>query len=58
MTNDSEDFCARMLAETGAAATPGLDFDGLRGHRTMRFSFAGSTEEVAAAAEAIKRWRA
>ena len=58
MTNDSQDFCARMLAETGAAATPGLDFDGLRGNRTMRFSFAGSTEEVAAAAEAIKRWRA
>jgi aspartate/methionine/tyrosine aminotransferase len=57
LTNDSQEFCARMLAETGAAATPGLDFDGGRGHRTMRFSYAGSTEEVAAAMEALKRWR-
>ncbi|MEQ8604574.1 MAG: pyridoxal phosphate-dependent aminotransferase [Marivibrio sp.] len=58
LTNDSQDFCARMLAETGAAATPGLDFDGARGHRTMRFSYAGATEEVAAAAQALKRWLA
>lgn len=57
MTNDSREFCARMLAETGTAATPGLDFDSARGHRTMRFSFAGGTEECAAAAEALKAWR-
>lgn len=56
-TNDSREFCARMLAETGTAATPGLDFDSNRGHRTMRFSFAGGTDEVAAAAEALKGWR-
>lgn len=56
-TNDSQEFCARILRETGVAITPGLDFDGERGHRTVRFSFAGTTEEVAAAAEALKRWR-
>lgn len=56
LTNDSQDFCARMLRETGTAATPGLDFDPARGHRTLRFSYAGTSEEVAAAAEALKRW--
>jgi aspartate/methionine/tyrosine aminotransferase len=57
LTNDAQEFCARMLAETGAAATPGLDFDRARGHRTMRFSFAGSTQEVRAAMDALKAWR-
>ncbi len=27
LTNDSEEFCRRMLAETGVATTPGVDFD-------------------------------
>ncbi|MDJ0683619.1 MAG: aminotransferase class I/II-fold pyridoxal phosphate-dependent enzyme [Alphaproteobacteria bacterium] len=58
MTNDSQGFCARMLAETGVAATPGLDFDEDRGNATMRFSFAGDPSEIAAAAEALKVWRA
>ena len=26
-TNDAQAFCARMLAEAGVAASPGLDFD-------------------------------
>ncbi|MDW3206750.1 MAG: aminotransferase class I/II-fold pyridoxal phosphate-dependent enzyme [Alphaproteobacteria bacterium] len=56
-TNDSQEFCARILRETGVAITPGLDFDAVRGNRTVRFSFAGTTEEVAAAAEALKNWR-
>jgi aspartate/methionine/tyrosine aminotransferase len=46
-----------MLAETGVAATPGVDFDGQRGHATMRFSFAGSTEDMAAAVRRLKAWR-
>ncbi|WP_240035550.1 pyridoxal phosphate-dependent aminotransferase [Hwanghaeella grinnelliae] len=57
MTNDSLSFCSRILKETGAAVTPGLDFDEARGHRTMRFSFSGTTEEIAAAAAALKDWR-
>lgn len=57
MTNDSLSFCSRILKETGAAVTPGLDFDEARGHRTMRFSFSGTTEEVAAAAAALNDWR-
>ena len=57
MTNDSLSFCSRILKETGAAVTPGLDFDEARGHRTMRFSFSGTTEEIAAAAAALNDWR-
>lgn len=56
-TNDSRDFCARILRETGVAITSGLDFDAERGNRTVRFSYAGTTEEVAAAAAALKAWR-
>jgi aspartate/methionine/tyrosine aminotransferase len=56
LTNDSVEFCRRMLAETGVAATPGVDFDPVRGHATMRFSFAGATEDMAEAADRLHRW--
>jgi aspartate/methionine/tyrosine aminotransferase len=58
LTNDAEDFCRRMLAETGVATTPGIDFDPGRGHRFMRFSFAGATKDMAEAAERLKAWLA
>lgn len=56
LTNDSTDFTRRMLTEAGVAAVPGLDFDPVRGHRTMRFSFAGSTETVEKAVERLNAW--
>lgn len=56
-TDDSEAFCARMLAETGIAATPGTDFDPERGRRFLRFSYAGSTADMAEAARRLKAWR-
>lgn len=58
LTNDSEAFCSRILAETGVAVTPGVDFDPERGNRFLRFSFAGTTEEIAAGTAALKDWRA
>jgi aspartate/methionine/tyrosine aminotransferase len=58
MTNDSEAFCRRILNEAGVAVTPGVDFDSERGNRFLRFSFAESTEEIAAAAAALKAWQA
>ncbi len=57
-TNDSQAFCARMLAEIGVAATPGIDFDPDRGHRFVRFSFAGAYDEIETAAERIGNWLA
>jgi aspartate/methionine/tyrosine aminotransferase len=38
------------------AATPGRDFDPLAGHRTMRFSYAGSHEDMKLALERIGNW--
>jgi aspartate/methionine/tyrosine aminotransferase len=58
LTADSHDFCRRMLQETGVAATPGTDFDPQRGHRFVRFSFAGATDDMAAAADRMARWLA
>ena len=56
VTRDSEEFCRRLLAETGVAVTPGLDFDPIDGGGWVRFSFAGSTESVAEAAHRLKDW--
>ncbi len=56
-TNDSPGFCARMLAEAGIAATPGVDFDRTRGHRFVRFSYCGPTADMAAAVERLSAWR-
>ncbi len=57
LTNDSAEFCRRMLVEAGVAATPGVDFDPARGHRYLRFSFAGSTAEIEEAIRRLKAWR-
>jgi aspartate/methionine/tyrosine aminotransferase len=57
LTNDSEAFCRRMLRETGVAITPGLDFDPERGHRYVRFSFAGSREDIGEATRRLAGWR-
>ena len=57
LTNDSREFCRRMLAETGVATTPGIDFDRARGAGTLRISFAGSTAEMEEAVRRLKAWR-
>jgi aspartate/methionine/tyrosine aminotransferase len=56
-SNDSVAFCARMLAETGVAATPGVDFDRTRGNRFMRFSYCGPEADIREAAERLRNWR-
>ena len=45
-----------MLAETGVAATSGFDFDETRGSRYMRFSYAGSTNDMHDALERLGQW--
>jgi aspartate/methionine/tyrosine aminotransferase len=54
LTDDSAAFGARLLAETGVAAAPGIDFDPVDGHRFLRFSFAGSTSEITGALDALQ----
>jgi aspartate/methionine/tyrosine aminotransferase len=56
LTNDSMTFAGKMLAEAHVAATPGRDFDPLQGHRYMRFSYAGSHEEMVEAVARLEHW--
>ncbi len=56
LSNDSMDFCKRMLNECGVAATPGIDFDPHNGNRFVRFSFAGSYDVMQKAIDALKGW--
>ena len=55
--NDSAAFCARVLAEVGIAATPGVDFDHARGNRFVRFSYCGPEADMREAAERLRHWR-
>lgn len=56
LTNDSRDFCRRMLHEAGVVAVPGMDFDPVNGNSTLRFSFSASTEEVEEAMLRLRKW--
>jgi aspartate/methionine/tyrosine aminotransferase len=56
LTRDSQEFCRRMLDETGVAMTPGRDFDPLHGDDWLRLSFAGPTADIAEAARRLGRW--
>jgi len=46
LTDDSQAWCADVLAATGVALTPGIDFDPVDGHRFMRLSFCGTAAEL------------
>ena len=54
--DDSLGFAGRMLEEAGVAATPGNDFDPVHGKRYIRFSYAGSTEDMREGVERIAGW--
>jgi aspartate/methionine/tyrosine aminotransferase len=47
-------FCARMLAEAGVAASPGVDFDPERGGHFLRFSYCGPEADMRAAPERLR----
>ena len=55
LTDDSLSFAAEILEKAGVAVTPGLDFDPARGARTLRFSYARATEDIA---EGLRRLQA
>ncbi|MBT8408903.1 MAG: aminotransferase class I/II-fold pyridoxal phosphate-dependent enzyme [Alphaproteobacteria bacterium] len=46
LTDDSRAFAAEILQQAKVAVTPGLDFDPHRGHTTLRFSYARSTDDI------------
>lgn len=47
LTDDSLQFARDILHGAGVAVTPGLDFDPRRGARTLRFSYARATADIA-----------
>ncbi|WP_036527288.1 pyridoxal phosphate-dependent aminotransferase [Nocardia sp. CNY236] len=49
LTDDSRAWCADVLEHTGVALAPGVDFDTVDGHHTVRISFAGATSDIEAA---------
>ena len=56
LTDDSLEFCKRLLLETGVTTAPGVDFDPLDGNRFMRFSFAVSTDRIEDAIQRMIPW--
>ncbi len=56
LTTDSHTWCLRLLEETGVATAPGVDFDTARGNEFVRFSFAGSTEDIGEGLRRLERW--
>lgn len=55
-TNDSLSFCSKLLADTGVAIAPGIDFDTVRGGSYVRLSFAGPTSDIEEALCRIGPW--
>jgi aspartate/methionine/tyrosine aminotransferase len=56
LTNSSWDLCQQWLKELAIAATPGIDFDPVRGHQFVRFSCAGRLEDITEAMRRLRRW--
>jgi aspartate/methionine/tyrosine aminotransferase len=56
LTLDSMDFTHRLLAETGVATAPGVDFDPVDGGRFIRLSFAGATEDIRETLKRLAAW--
>lgn len=57
-STDSLAFCAKLLADTGVAIAPGVDFDTVHGGAYVRLSFAGSSAEIDDALRRIGPWLA
>jgi aspartate/methionine/tyrosine aminotransferase len=56
LTSDSMDFCRRLLADTGVAIAPGIDFDPVDGGRFVRLCYAGATDDLHAALARLANW--
>lgn len=56
LTQDSLSFAQDILQKAGVAVTPGLDFDPVRGHQTLRFSYARATADIAEGLARLQRY--
>ena len=55
-STDSLEFCAKLLADTGVAIAPGIDFDTVHGGAYVRLSFAGPTSDIDEALRRMGEW--
>ena len=55
-SDDSFEFAKRMLAQTHVAATPGVDFDPIKGRHFIRFCYAGAAGEMHEAVDRLTNW--
>ncbi|WP_099252225.1 pyridoxal phosphate-dependent aminotransferase [Mycobacterium sp. shizuoka-1] len=55
-TSDSLTFCEKLLADTGLAIAPGIDFDPVRGGAFVRLSFAGPAGDIDEALRRLGPW--
>ncbi|MTD16044.1 aminotransferase class I/II-fold pyridoxal phosphate-dependent enzyme [Nakamurella sp. YIM 132087] len=53
LTDDSQAWTRRLLDTAGVAMAPGIDFDVVEGHHTVRMSFAGTGDTIAAGLDAL-----
>jgi aspartate/methionine/tyrosine aminotransferase len=58
LTTDSLSFCSKLLADTGVAIAPGIDFDTVHGGSFVRLSFAGPSNDITEAVRRIGAWLA
>ncbi len=56
LTDDSHAWSLQLLEDTGVATAPGIDFDTSRGNEFVRFSFAGSAEEIPEGLDRLGGW--
>ena len=56
LTGDSRALASDILARAGVAVTPGLDFDPVRGAKTLRLSYARATADIAEGLERLAEY--
>ena len=56
VSNDSYDFCKRMVNDIGVTLAPGIDFDDKCGKNYVRFSYSCEKKELEESLKLIKKW--
>ena len=56
LTHDAMSWCQRLLADTGLAVVPGIDFDPQFGNRFIRMSFAGDEKDIREGLRRLGGW--
>lgn len=58
LTHDAMSWCQRLLADTGVAIVPGIDFDPEHGSKFIRLSFSGAKTDIEEGLRRLAPWLA